>query len=348
MTDIPSHHELVTELRALRERGLLQLRRLSLPGLALAARLHDPDVPEAPAAIEALLRTAIAVLDPGQLADAALYTLGLAPGTRDWPAQDRRRRSAEIYGVTPEHFRKGRELDVLEQIAEKIIGLCDRAATTPPPLTPRTLIPFPDPSLHPLTFHVGPVELLTESDVLVSSENVHLEVSKTFGTSVSAAIRRAGATREPSGEIIDDVIQRELSTWVRRNARPGLAVPVGTIAETSPGGLAVNGVRAVYHAAVASSGISTASAYTVTPDAIRLAVHNVFQLAAARRSAYTPPLSSICFPLFGAGRSCLPVKTSVSALWRAFIAELSVDPTWSIHMVTNNPDHATEVLDILS
>ncbi|MEO3788435.1 hypothetical protein ABGB12_34330 [Actinocorallia sp. B10E7] len=347
MTDAPNHYELVAELRVLRERGLLHLRRLSLPGLTAAARLHDPDAPESPAAIEALLRAAITSLDPGQLADAASYTLGLAPGTRDWPAQDRRRRSAEIYGVTPEHFRKGREQDVLEQIAESIMGFCEGAVRVPPPLAPRTSIPFPDPSLHPLTFHVGPVELLTEADVLVSSENIYLEVSKTFGTSVSAAIRRAGAIREPSGEIVDDVIQRELSAWVQRNARPGLAVPVGTIAETSPGKLAANGVRAVYHAAVASSGAS-ASAYTVTPDAIRLAVHNIFRLAAARRSAYTPPLSSLCFPLFGAGRSRLSAKTSASALWRAFIAELSVDPTWALHLVTNDPDHATEVLATLS
>src|SRR5437879_1455163 len=117
------HEALFGDLRALRERGLLRLRGLRLPALRAAAQGFDPAGHNGRAEVEALLRAALERLDPGNLKEAAAYTFGLAPGTRDWPSPARRRRSAELYGVTPEHFRKRQERDVIAQVAEQIQAL---------------------------------------------------------------------------------------------------------------------------------------------------------------------------------------------------------------------------------
>ena len=354
MTDstlAPSHQSLVEDLRVLRERGLTRLRLLALPALHRAVDLIDAEDGSSPAGIETVLRAAAERLETGKLAEAAAYTLGLAPGTRDWAAQDRRRRSAEIYGVTVGHFRKGQERIVLEQLAEQIILLCrDRSSPDSPSspiLGPSTTVALPGRDLPPVTVCVGPIELLTGVDILVSSENGHFEMSKTFGASVSAAIRRAGARRTPSGEIVDDVIQRELSAWVARNARPGLAVAPGTVADTPPGSLAANGVRRIYHAAVASLR-ADGSGYEIRPEAIPLAVHNVFRLAERQRADHTPPLSSMSFPLFGAGRGGLPAALSAGHLWRSLINELTFAPDWSVRVITNDAEDAASLLAALS
>ncbi|MEV8354135.1 hypothetical protein ACFVTT_08255 [Streptomyces niveus] len=67
------------------------------------------------------------------LTEAAEYTLGTAPGTRDWPGADRLRRAAGVYGVSAERFRKYQEGVVLGQIAEQIVRL---AGEVPPAETP--------------------------------------------------------------------------------------------------------------------------------------------------------------------------------------------------------------------
>ncbi|MFI0486615.1 hypothetical protein [Actinomadura sp. 9N215] len=358
MTDsapLPTHQGLVEDLRHLRERGLVQLRRLSLPALRRTAALLRPDDAESPPTIEEIIRAAAARLEAGQLADAAQYTLGLAPGTRDWPGQDRRRRAAELYGVTPGHFRKTKERVVLEQVAEQIIAMCTehaaparapaspapaRAGSRSPGRTVRSSTVLPRVGSAPaVTLDVGPVELLRNVDILVSSENVCFEMSKTFGTSLSAALRRAGALRTPAGEIIDDVVQRELSAWMLKHGRLGLPVAPGTVADTAPGALAETGVRRLFHAAIATPRPGLNS-YEVGREVIPLAVHNVFKLAERERDRFTPPLSSICFPLFGAGRGGLDPASSAAELWAALTRELRAAPCWSVRIMTINPEHA--------
>jgi O-acetyl-ADP-ribose deacetylase (regulator of RNase III) len=354
MTDspmTPSHQSLVEDLRVLRERGLTRLRLLTLPALRGAADLIGTGTGDSPAGIEEVVRAAAERLETGKLSEAAAYTLGLTPGTRDWAAQDRRRRSAEIYGVTVGHFRKGQERVVLEQLAEQIILLC-REHSSPvhapnPILGPSTTVSLPGPGLPPVMVCVGPIELLTGVDILVSSENVHFEMAKTFGASVSAAIRRSGARRTSSGEIIDDVIQRELTAWMSRNARPGLSVAPGTVADTPPGSLAANGVRRIYHAAVAGLR-ADGNGYDIRPETIPMAVHNAFRLAERQRADYSPALSSMSFPLFGAGRGGLPPEVSAGHLWRSLINELTATPDWSIRVITNRAEHAAGLLAVLS
>lgn len=129
----PTHQELVSDLQGLREKGLTNLRRLRPEALHRAARLcglTDSSEPE-PAATETLLAAAVEAQGSGTLQSklqmAAEYTFGLVPGTRDWPAQDRRKEAARVYGVSTERFRKAQEKTVYEQVAEEILKLCHRS-----------------------------------------------------------------------------------------------------------------------------------------------------------------------------------------------------------------------------
>jgi hypothetical protein len=99
--------DIVADLRLLRERGLVRIRHAELTALRRAVSLSPGALAEGqdgsgPRAIEALLRAAVANLGGGQLAAAAEHTFGLNRGGRDRPAQDRRQRAAQEYGVSQE------------------------------------------------------------------------------------------------------------------------------------------------------------------------------------------------------------------------------------------------------
>ncbi len=136
---------------------------------------------------------------------------------------------------------------------------------------------------------------MRDADILVSSENVYLEMSKTFRPTVSAALRRAAAVRNAAGEIVDDVLPRELRTWLRGHGRTGLPVRPGTVVATSPGALGAHGVRRIHHAAV-STPVGDGDRYHVAPAVLAEAVQASFALGRAERAELSLPLSTLCFP----------------------------------------------------
>ncbi|MGW4425173.1 hypothetical protein [Streptosporangium sp. NPDC004631] len=136
----PSHDALVRELQVVRKNGLLRLRDVPLPtlGASVEAVGLPADPALLPASIARLLERVLDRLD-GDLATAVAYSLGLVEGTRNWPGQSRRRRAAEVYGMHPEGFRRRREHDLLDHIAETILKL-RREAGAP---RPRSAVPAP-------------------------------------------------------------------------------------------------------------------------------------------------------------------------------------------------------------
>jgi hypothetical protein len=138
----PSHADLVRDLRLLRERGLLRLRRLSLPALSAAARIAGrTDADDDPQAIEWLLRRAVDALGDEEPGEAGRYLFGLVQGTIGRRPTDLRERAAAIYGVSAETFRKERERLLLDRLADEILRLRPAArpvpaATPPAPTAP--------------------------------------------------------------------------------------------------------------------------------------------------------------------------------------------------------------------
>lgn len=339
---VPDHGAVLAEVRKVRRAGVVRLRALDVPALAGAARelpRGDGESPGGP--VEKVLRLAVSRMGGGTLQTAAEYSLGLAQGTRDWPAADRRRRAAQVYGVSVERFRKHHELMVLGQVAEQVVQLvaqgAPRRGSPPPPYdrmpaAHRTLRPRIDRRTVPVTLHVHSVDLLRDIDVVVSPSNTYFALPAPYKSSVSATLRRAGAHRDPVGGLVDDRIDDELRGWTARHGAPGRAAQPGTVAVTSAGALAGQGIRRIYHVAVAVPRPET-NDYDVQPADITRGVARVFALLAEESGAHDPPLRSVCLPLLGAGRGGLTPLESFGALWAAVEAELARGADWEIHFV---------------
>lgn len=346
--DIPALDTVVAELRILRERGLVRLRHTDLAGLGRAAGQAGlaPAVGGGPGAVEALVRTAVENLGGGSLGDAASATFGLGRGERDMAAQDRRRRAAMVYGVSLERFRKHHERIVLEQVAEEILKLC---LTVDAVTHPRVLHAELDQQIsltgqiagHRLSIivHIEPVELLSGVDIIVVPENIYMELPQHFKSSVSAAVRRAAAIKSADGQIVTDVIGEELTAWLRDHGRVGLPVAPGTVAAVSAGQMASQRVRRIYHAAIAVP-IPGTNEYAVDPAAVGSSVRNVLATARAERHLFEPALTSLAFPLLGAGRGGLTPATSFTWLWTALEREVRENGPWELHFVTRRRSSA--------
>jgi O-acetyl-ADP-ribose deacetylase (regulator of RNase III) len=350
--DVPGLDQIIAELRILRERGLVRLRHTDLPDLGrLAGRARVAvAVGGGPGAVEALVRTAVENLGGGSLGDAASATFGLGRGERDMAAQDRRRRAALSYGVSIERFRKHHERIVLEQVAEEILKLY---VTADAPDRPRVVRAELDQQISligeiaghrfPIIVHIEPIELLTDVDIIVVPENIYMELPQHFKSSVSAAVRRAAAVRSADGEIVTDVVGQELAAWLRQHGRVGLPVAPGTVAALAPGQMASQRVRRIYHVAITVP-IPGTNDYAVEPAAVASSVRNVLATARAERHLFEPGLTSIAFPLLGAGRGGLLPATSFTWLWTVLDREIRESGPWELHFVTRRRSSAEVIM----
>jgi O-acetyl-ADP-ribose deacetylase (regulator of RNase III) len=75
-------------------------------------------------------------------------------------------------------------------------------------------------------------------------------------------------------------------------------------------------IRRIYHAAIATP-VAGTNYYDVEPASVATAVRNALALARAEQALFEPALSSIAFPLFGAGRGALDPAVSFAWLWTA-------------------------------
>ncbi|MET9604373.1 hypothetical protein ABZZ17_04805 [Streptomyces sp. NPDC006512] len=380
---LPDYGAVLAEVREVRRAGIVRLRELGIPvltGLSAGPGEGSPGEPHFPA-VERLLRTAVASMGGGTLQEAAEYSLGLARGTRDWPPADRRRRAAQVYGVSVERFRKHHELMVLGQVAEQVVrhagGTGAAAGPAPASAAGRTVRQLPSSHHripvraggrdHHVTLHVHAVDLLRDIDVVVSPSNTHFALPEAYKSSVAASLRRTGALRDPAGRIVAEPLRDELRAWTDRYAPQGLPVAPGTVAVTGAGALERQGIRYVHHAAVAVPRPGT-NDYDVQPVDVTRAVTRVFALlaeagapavpganahtgagaeAGASAPAPYPPPRSVCLPLLGAGRGGLAPAESLAAVWAAVEAELARGATWDVHLVVRTPERAEMVRELL-
>ena len=183
--------------------------------------------------------------------------------------------------------------------------------------------------------HTGPVEKLAGIGAIVLSSNVYLAMSQYFKPSISGRLRRAGATKSPSGEILVDKVNDEITSWLRDHHRLGLPVEAGRVAATSAGALSARGIYQIYHAAIAQPLVGVDD-YTVSPHSVHAAVAASMEQARLDAAANNDFPRSICFPLLGAGRGGLTARDSLSWVWQALETELKVDPSWDIHFITRS------------
>jgi O-acetyl-ADP-ribose deacetylase (regulator of RNase III) len=339
----PTHSGLVEELRHLRERGITGIRDAVVPELTAAARLagYDSHSAGVAAAIERLIRKAVDRLGDGTLAQAAAYTFGTRPGFRDKPARDRREQARKVYGVSAERFRRAQERVVISQVADAVLELSSRAAAVPPahgelPASWTREIRCAGRS-RTVRLRIGPVALLRDVDVVVTSTNVYFALSHVFVSSLSAALRGGAAVRdEENGQIVNDVVALELDAALDRAGTRGLAAVPGSVRMTSSGRLVRQGIHRILHAAVAVPSRSGPVRYEVEPAAIAAAMQNTFRLAARLQASELPALSSICFPLFGAGCGAVDRQQSLRWMLSGLEQELPADAPWAIHLLSRS------------
>ena len=354
MSPEPSDQRLVAivaELRVVRERGLVRLRYADLPEIRSAAARSGvmASAQGGSAAVEALLRAAVTNLGEGSLGSAAAATFGLGRRGRDRPAQDRRRQAALVYGVSVERFRKHHERIVLEQVAEEILKLDMTNYSARETVTRFEFVQH----LHlqawvggqavPVTVHIEPVELLSGVDIVVAPTNLYLELPQHYKSSISAALRSAGAMKGADGQIVADTIADELRAWSMKHSRPGLPIAPGTVAVTSAGEMASQGVRRIYHVAVAMPRPGT-NDYEVDPTAIARGARNSLRIAREERALFEPELASIGFPLIGAGRGGLHPAASFAWLWSAIERDTEEHGPWDVHFITRRRAVADVIL----
>ncbi|MFE9334246.1 macro domain-containing protein [Streptomyces sp. NPDC006925] len=352
----PDVASLLSELKKVRRAGLVRLRGRALPALESAAAVAATGARTPGAAVEELLRLAVSRLDAGTLRTAAEYTLGLAQGTRDWPAASRRVRAASVYGVSVERFRKDHEVMVLGQVAEHIVGLAGQPAAVAVGAaaaaagtaggdgsgTHRTVRVAAGGRTVVLSLHVHPVDLLRDVDAVVSPVNVHLALPERFKSSVAASLRRAAAVHGVTGDLLADPLRDELLGWASRHGVAGRAVLAGTVAATGAGALTGQGVRRIYHAAVAVPRAGT-NDYDVLQSDVTRAASRALAVLAEERHRFDPPLRSVCFPLLGSGRGGLSYGASLAAVWAAVEADAARGADWDIHVVVRSPEAAALV-----
>ena len=199
----------------------------------------------------------------------------------------------------------------------------------------------------PVIVHGGPIERVSGVDIIVSSENTFFEMSQSFKASTSARLRRAAAERSASGVILWDLASDGLVGWMRENNCLGLRMNPGTVAPTEPGALRDREIKRIYHSAVVDPRPGTQD-YYVDPSAIAHAVHNVFTVARTERGRFVPEPTSICFPLFGAGKGGLDPELSFECIWKSIEEEIQNDPTWTLHFATWNPEEVRIIHTLLS
>jgi hypothetical protein len=195
----------------------------------------------------------------------------------------------------------------------------------------------------PIQIRVGKIEHLTDVDVVVSSENVYIEPARMFTATLSGALRRAAAERDEAGVVVRDVVYDELRSWVTDHGSPGQPVEPGIVVPTSSGALGGQGIRRIYHAAVAVPKVGTHE-YTVTWESVARSVHSVFDRLRAERDRFSPPLRSVSLPLFGAGYGRIDVTDSWNWLWRSLRAELARDGEWEVHLTALTAPQAVAIL----
>ncbi len=141
----------------------------------------------------------------------------------------------------------------------------------------------------------GRIEEVKEADVWVSSENTDMQMARYYDRSISGVIRYRGAKKDTSGNVIDDIIAKELKVVVDSK------VPVAptTVFVTDSGELAKtpNNVKKIFHVAAVrgEAGIG----YEPVKN-IQFCVSEALRVADSEESR-TLGIKSVLFPLLGAG-----------------------------------------------
>jgi hypothetical protein len=187
----------------------------------------------------------------------------------------------------------------------------------PEPLVHTPIVGAPTPiGASKVRSYCGSVEMISNVDVIVTSENHDLRLASFGGTSVSARMRRLAATYDESGKVISDNLSAFITNW--KSAR-GEAVfyPLATCVPAPPFNAARLGVKCIILAVtleLRNTGQNFIDEHKIR-DVCRFAVDH----------CHANGYSSVFIPTFGIGGGRMPAE-HIEATLNPLIHLLEHDP----------------------
>jgi O-acetyl-ADP-ribose deacetylase (regulator of RNase III) len=163
----------------------------------------------------------------------------------------------------------------------------------------------------------GALKNLRNVDVMVSSENTDLQPARFYDRSMSGTLRYLDGERDKGGRVVCDVYLETLSDTIKRE-NVTLPVMAGSVIAMPAHGLAAQGVKFIFHAAIAEGRVG--AGYGAQKSAIEDAVCHSFERFA--ELAAQTPLRSILFPMFGTGTARLSEDVVARCIVGAIDAQL--------------------------
>jgi O-acetyl-ADP-ribose deacetylase (regulator of RNase III) len=170
----------------------------------------------------------------------------------------------------------------------------------------------------------GNIAEIAGADVLVNSENTHLEMDNFTGESVSAIINLFGAKRDERGQVVEKTIENELRA---AHVIDGPAA-ISTVLVTKSGALSKAGIRHIVHAITVTRGPDGTYVPGTKLQLGRCVTRVLSKIDDLNNEHYGQrPLKTVVFPIFGTGRGGLSIKEVVPTLLERAIDHLETQPT---------------------
>jgi O-acetyl-ADP-ribose deacetylase (regulator of RNase III) len=142
----------------------------------------------------------------------------------------------------------------------------------------------------------GSIENISNIDIIVNSENTDLQLARFYDPSVSGILRYMDAEKSAGGNITSDSLNDKLQLVIKGIGT--LPVQPGTVVVTETSGLKEQGIKYVFHLALARGEIGRG--YFTVADRLNAGLKNVFK-ELNRTQQKDATVASILFPLIGAG-----------------------------------------------
>jgi ADP-ribose pyrophosphatase len=194
-----------------------------------------------------------------------------------------------------------------------------------------------------LGYKTGPISDIKGVDIWVNSENEDMIMDRFVGKTISANIRYLGANKDTGDNLIDDVINNDLTALVGSQS----PVRIGRVFETTSGMLArTHDVHAIMHVATVR-GAENGLGLKAELNDLDLCVRNVLAAVDQRNGRHAwlkrvPQIRdffgladsrSVLFPMIGSGDGGLSVDKVAPKLFTAAAAYYQVNPTTTINRI---------------
>jgi O-acetyl-ADP-ribose deacetylase (regulator of RNase III) len=193
-----------------------------------------------------------------------------------------------------------------------------------------------------IILRTGDIQHVRGVDVLVSSENTDLQLSRYFDPSMSGTLRYLDAERDAGGSVIRDSLHDALQAQIER-LEIRLPVRAGTVIATPADGLRKHGAKYVFSVAAVRGEVG--QGYSTVLERVDACVMNVYERFAELAAHET--LESVLLPILGAGAARLDPTEAVRRMLPYVCSAMeSVPACRETHVLARIESHRKAVADV--